>query len=96
MVFSINGGTGPANLRLRAMLTVPQHPETHAYRPGESAPTTGIYRVRHNQHRSPHDVTISVGAVFPTCKKCDGEVRFILIRTAQDIGRDTDFQHAAS
>jgi CheY-like chemotaxis protein len=53
-------------------------PETR-YRPGELVPETGVYRVLHSRHRSPHESTLCEGETFPTCKKCREDVRFELV-----------------
>jgi len=48
------------------------------FKPGEMAPCSGIYHVRHAQHRLDHCVTILEGERFPVCRKCGEYVRFRL------------------
>lgn len=64
----------------------------HDYSPGEAVPRTGIYRVKHNGHRSEHDATLLEGTEFPACAHCGCDVRFQLIRSAVPIHRDRDFE----
>lgn len=40
------------------------------FKTGETIPTTGIYRVKHAEHRLPHDCTLIEGYEFPRCSKC--------------------------
>lgn len=47
-----------------------------AFRPGQSAPETGRYWVRHYQHRLPHLIEMKAGEVFPHCKRCKDKVTF--------------------
>jgi CheY-like chemotaxis protein len=53
-------------------------PETQ-YRPGEPVPETGVYRVLHSRHRSPHESTLCEGETFPACKRCGEDVRFEMV-----------------
>jgi CheY-like chemotaxis protein len=46
------------------------------YKPGDLVPESGVYRVLHNRHRSPHESTLKEGETFPACKKCGEDVRF--------------------
>ena len=46
------------------------------YKPGEVVPESGVYRVLHSRHRSPHESTLREGETFPNCKKCGDNVRF--------------------
>lgn len=48
------------------------------FKPGEVAPCSGVYRVRHAQHRLDHCVTILQGEQFPVCRKCGVSVLFRL------------------
>jgi CheY-like chemotaxis protein len=52
-----------------------QFPESR-YKPGQVVPETGVYRVLHSRHRSPHESTLWEGEKFPACKKCGDDVRF--------------------
>lgn len=62
-----------------------QFPESR-YRPGEVVPETGVYRVLHGRHRSPHESTLREGEIFPPCKKCKDDVRFELALSAEFSG----------
>lgn len=48
-------------------------------RVGEKIPVSGIYRVHHRDHRSPHEVTLLRDEVFPPCAKCGNSVYFELV-----------------
>ena len=45
---------------------------------------SGIYRVIHQRHRLPHEVTLIAGDVFPPCAQCGDHVRFALTRDVAD------------
>jgi hypothetical protein len=49
---------------------------------GDVATETGIYRVYHDQHRLPHEVTVLRGDQFPRCAKCNDAVSFELFYAA--------------
>ena len=49
------------------------------YRTGLAIPSSGIYLVRHKQHRLPHEVTLLKGEKFPRCAKCQDAVQFELL-----------------
>ena len=51
---------------------------------GDAIPASGIYRVTHNQHRLPHEVTLLIGNNFPRCEQCDGAVRFKILRSVEE------------
>ncbi len=57
-------------------------PELH--KPGEVVPKTGIYKVYHHRHRLMHEAALIGGTVFPQCRKCLAEVRFALVRVAEE------------
>lgn len=48
-------------------------------RVGEKIPVSGIYRVHHRDHRSPHEVTLLRDETFPPCAKCGNCVYFELV-----------------
>jgi hypothetical protein len=52
---------------------------------GDKISESGIYLVRHNTHRLPHEVTLLSGQLFPKCSKCEDSVYFELVRKAPDI-----------
>jgi hypothetical protein len=59
--------------------------EKRSYKPGEIVDPPGIYRVIHERHRSPHEVTLFLHDAFPKCRICGGAVRFEL-RLSADAG----------
>jgi hypothetical protein len=50
---------------------------------------SGVYRVHHDQHGLPSEVTLRAGQTFPGCSKCSEPVRFELVRSL--LGEDTGF-----
>ena len=62
-----------------------------SFRPGDPAPSSGIYLAIHDGHRSPHEISACEGELFPRCRSCDGRVRFELLHTAEPMTRDWDF-----
>ena len=67
-------------------------PSTPSYSPGEIAPISGVYLVRHYQHRLPHEVTILKDEPFPRCRHCDTHVTFELLRDAMSLDDDVDLR----
>ena len=64
--------------------------DTHAFKPGEKAPTSGVYEVAHDKldsehHAHPHRVILISGATFPRCRGCGGEVRYRVIEAVDRI-----------
>ncbi len=55
---------------------------TLIFQTGEMIKESGIYRVHHNQHRLPREVTLLQGQKFPRCARCDDGVRFELVVAA--------------
>jgi hypothetical protein len=64
----------------------------NAYRPGDPVPQTGVYRVVHEAHRDDHEATLLDGGQFPQCTRCGEGVRFHLLRAAERIHGDRDFE----
>jgi|1185.fasta_scaffold1488449_1 hypothetical protein len=69
--------------------------------PGDEAPATAPYLVRHHQHRANHDVLVAEGRLFPVCRQCGDAVRFVLLdasvfKAHTAIDSDPDFTTAAS
>ncbi len=58
---------------------------------GARVPSSGVYRVSHDGHRSEHFVTLLAGEVLPLCVKCGDSVRFDLVRAAKTVKEDEDF-----
>lgn len=50
------------------------------YRPGETVPCTGIYRIDHDVHRLMHEATLTAGMKFPRCRQCGKNATFTLVR----------------
>ena len=62
------------------------------FRPGELAPVTGIYLVRHNpQHRASHEAVIVRGETLPPCRTCQSRIAYEVLRPASHITHDWDF-----
>jgi hypothetical protein len=51
------------------------------HKTGQQIPDSGIYRVTHQQHRLPHEVTLLKGETFPRCAKCGDMVEFELVQS---------------
>lgn len=63
-----------------------EHPNSSKkFAPGESVPTSGIYRVTHDGHRLMHEATLLNNERFPVCKQCGHEVRFELLRAVKNL-----------
>jgi len=56
---------------------------TRRHKTGQEIPLSGIYRVYHREHRLPHEVSLLVGEIFPSCAKCGNAVRFALVQGAE-------------
>jgi hypothetical protein len=54
------------------------------FKPGESVPRTGVYRVNHDLHRLMHQAALIEGELFPSCRQCNNSVRFELVRPMRD------------
>ena len=67
--------------------------EDSLFQPGDLVVFCGVYQVRHRLHRFPHEVTMLAGETFPRCRYCALKVRFRLIRSAQRVELDYDFEH---
>ena len=62
------------------------------FKPGEVVPESGLYFVRHQDHRGEHEVTLIADEQFPPCSLCQDSVRFRISRAAKTIGEDKNFQ----
>jgi hypothetical protein len=55
------------------------------FKPGESVPRSGVYRVYHDSHRLMHETALLIAELFPSCKRCNNNVRFELVRPMHDV-----------
>jgi YjzC-like protein len=56
------------------------------FKPGDEVPSSGIYRVVHDDvHREEHDVTCVKGETFPPCNQWGHHPRFTLRIAAHHI-----------
>ena len=62
------------------------------YKPGDKVAKSGIYRVVHDRHHDPHEVTVVAGRQFPPCNHCGQHPRFILVRAAWHIDNHAEFK----
>lgn len=75
------------------MSSVPiQNVKRIRYRTGLKVPCSGIYTVRHKEHRLPHEVTLLKSNTFPRCAKCDGAVGFELTMGIAEPGSALSFR----
>lgn len=56
------------------------------WKTGALVPRSGIYSVRHSEHRLPQEVTLLQGEEFPRCAGCESAVFFRLRRELPDAG----------
>jgi len=66
------------------------------FRPGEKVSTSGVYDVIHDrvdgqEHAKDHQLTLLAGSVFPSCKACQGWVKFRLHQSVEHVGSHPDF-----
>jgi len=54
------------------------------FRPGQSVPKAGIYKVLHAGHRLPHKARFQAQEKFPSCSKCTALVRFELLQAVEE------------
>ena len=54
------------------------------FRTDEIVPQSGIYKVRHKNHRLPHEVSLFRDQRFPRCAQCENAVVFELLRAVRD------------
>lgn len=66
---------------------------TDVYKPGDTVPASGIYKVIHDpQHAQEHEVTCVKGEVFPPCNGCGLRPRFTAVRLAHHIKNHEHFK----
>jgi hypothetical protein len=57
-----------------------------SYKPGQTVPTSGIYRVKHDHyHASEHEVTAMRGEPFPPCRNCGKGITYVLVKAANHL-----------
>ncbi len=61
--------------------------KTGSYTSGQRVPATGIYEVRHREHRVPHEVTLLKDHLFPPCAGCDVAVQFKIVRVIEELDK---------
>lgn len=72
---------GPRSSSLSLVNSRPEKKdEPTNFRTGQKIPHSGVYRVIHQSHRVPHEVTLLYGQDFPRCAKCQDTVIFELVR----------------
>ena len=54
------------------------------FRTDEIVPKSGVYKVRHQKHRLPHEVSLLRDQQFPRCAQCQTAVIFELLRAVTD------------
>jgi hypothetical protein len=64
--------------------------------PGQPAPRSGIYRVRHSSHRAEHRITAIKGERLPACRSCGRDVSFELVETAEYVHEERGFREVFS
>ena len=64
--------------------------------PGEPAPRSGIYRVRHSSHRADHLITAIKGEHLPACRSCGRDVSFEIVEAAEYVHEEKDFRELSS
>jgi hypothetical protein len=67
--------------------------EIKEFTPGQLVVHSGVYRIRHHRHRFSHEATLLAGEQFPHCRYCGAKVKFRLVRAADRIELDFDFEH---
>jgi hypothetical protein len=59
--------------------------------PGELAPVSGVYEVKHlTRHRAPHETIAIRGEEFPLCRICKTDIRYQLTYPLDHIHHDWD------
>lgn len=86
------GGTGGA----RAQQNPDLENTGRDFRPGEKVPTSGVYSVIHDKvdghdHTEVHQLALTAGTEFPSCKVCRGWARFRLHHAVEPAGAHPDF-----
>lgn len=66
------------------------------FRPGMTAPASGLYRIHHYAHRMSHTVIVVAGTAFPRCKGCGDMVQFAPLIAGEPIESDRDLAESNS
>lgn len=61
------------------------------YKPGQVVPNSGIYKVTHDAHTQPHEVTCVKGEPFPPCNSCQ-HPKFVLVKAAHHVKNHEHFK----
>lgn len=57
------------------------------FQPGHIIPESAPYLVRHREHRDDHAVNASAGDVFPRCKICGEDVRYLKLNRTMFLAK---------
>ena len=55
------------------------------FKPGDTVPQSGIYRVDHESHRVMHEARLTAQSLFPRCRHCKDDVRFHLLQPSENV-----------
>ncbi len=59
-----------------------------SYVTGQRVPASGIYEVRHREHRVPHEVTLLKDQLFPCCARRGIAVHFKIARVIDELDKE--------
>lgn len=66
--------------------------EQVAFRSGETAPISGIWRPAHERCPQAAEYWVRREDAFPPCPRCGGPANFTLLEQVDHISEDSDFQ----
>jgi hypothetical protein len=55
---------------------------SNAFRAGEKAPCSGLYKAIHTVHSEAHQIIVLYGDAFPACLQCGTAVKFELTESS--------------